>query len=115
MAPVVTLTAIKQAATLLCTTSFAKAMIADENNSARESTRNSRMRPGFPSSLALFDSSLLERAGITVIDTTSESTTATEMATAISRNSWPASSSMTRIGMKTITVVRAETSTAPQT
>ena len=57
----------------------------------------------------------LDSAGITVIDTTSESSTETDMATAMSRNSWPTSSSITRIGMKTMTVVSAETSTAPQT
>ena len=52
---------------------------------------------------------------MTVIETTSDSMTATEMATAISRNSWPISSCMIRIGMNTITVVSAETRTAPQT
>ncbi len=38
-----------------------------------------------------------------------------EIATAMSRNNCPASSSITRIGMNTITVVSAETSIAPQT
>ena len=52
---------------------------------------------------------------MTVIDTTSESITETDMATAMSRNSCPTSSSMTRMGMNTMTVVKAETSTAPQT
>ena len=56
-----------------------------------------------------------DNAGITVIATTNESRTATEMATAMSRNSWPTSSCMTRTGMKTMTVVSAETRTAPQT
>ena len=52
---------------------------------------------------------------MTVMETTSDSMTAVEMATAISRNSCPTSSSMIRMGMKTMTVVRAETKTAPQT
>ena len=52
---------------------------------------------------------------MTVIETTSDSSTETEMATAISRNSCPTSSCITRIGMNTITVVIAETSTAPHT
>ena len=52
---------------------------------------------------------------MTVTETTSDSMTETEIATAMSRNSWPTSSCMTRIGMKTMTVVSAETSTAPQT
>ena len=55
------------------------------------------------------------RAGIRVTATSSESMTATEIATAMSRNSWPTSRSMTRIGMNTITVVSAETRMAPQT
>ncbi len=62
-----------------------------------------------------FGSRRLASAGSTVTETTRESSTETEMATAMSRNSCPTSSSMTRIGMKTITVVRAETKTAPQT
>ena len=52
---------------------------------------------------------------MTVIATTSESITATEIATAISRKSWPTSSCMVRIGMNTMTVVSAETKMAPQT
>ena len=48
-------------------------------------------------------------------DTKSDRITATEIATAISRNNCPTSSSMTRIGMKTMTVVSADTRTAPQT
>ena len=52
---------------------------------------------------------------MTVLATMSERTTETEIATAMSRNSWPASSSITRIGTKTSTVVAAETNTAPQT
>ena len=50
-----------------------------------------------------------------MLATTSESTTETEIATAMSRKSWPASSSITRIGTKTSTVVAAETNTAPHT
>ena len=49
------------------------------------------------------------------METMRESRTETEIATAMSRNNCPISSFMTRIGMKTITVVSAETSTAPQT
>ena len=52
---------------------------------------------------------------MTVIETSRESMTETEIATAMSRNSWPTSSSSTRIGMNTMTVVSAETSTALQT
>ena len=59
--------------------------------------------------------SQLESAGITVTATTSESSTETEMATAMSRNSCPTSSFITRIGMNTMTVVNADTSTAGQT
>ena len=47
--------------------------------------------------------------------TTSESMTETEIATAMSRKTWPASCFITRIGMKTMTVVSAETRIAPQT
>ncbi len=51
-----------------------------------------------------------------MIETISDSSTETEMATAMSRNSCPTSSSITRIGMNTMTVVSAETTrTAPQT
>ena len=60
-------------------------------------------------------SSCMDRAGITVIATISDRITATEIATAMSRNSCPTSSCMTRIGMNTITVVRADTRMAPQT
>ena len=52
---------------------------------------------------------------ITVIDTISDKITATESATAMSRNSCPTCSFMTRIGAKTTTVVAAETMTAPHT
>ena len=50
-----------------------------------------------------------------MIETMSESSTATEIATAISRNSCPTSSCEIKIGINTITVVNADTSTAPQT
>ena len=56
-----------------------------------------------------------DSAGIIVTETASEASTATEMATAMSRKSWPASSSMIRIGTNTNTVVSAETMTALQT
>ena len=59
--------------------------------------------------------SLLAKAGIKVIETIKDSDTETDMATAISRKSCPTSSCITRIGMKTIIVVSAETNTAPQT
>ena len=59
--------------------------------------------------------SRLPRAGITVTATSSDSRTATEIATAMSRKSCATSSFSTRMGMNTITVVRAETSTAPHT
>ncbi len=49
------------------------------------------------------------------METMSESRTETEMATAMSRNNCPTSSFMTRMGMNTMMVVSAETSTAPQT
>ena len=52
---------------------------------------------------------------MTVMETTRDSRTATEIATAMSRKSCPTSNSMIKTGMKTITVVRAETKTAPQT
>ena len=60
------------------------------------------------------DSIRLESAGISVTETSSDSSTDTEIATAISRKSWPTSRSMIRIGMNTITVVSADTSTAGQ-
>ena len=60
-------------------------------------------------------SSRLPRAGITVTATSSDSRTATEIATAMSRKSCATSSFRIRMGMNTITVVSAETSTAPQT
>ena len=59
--------------------------------------------------------SLLASAGTTVIATSRESSTATAMATAISRNSWPTSSFMMRMGTNTRTVVKAETRIAPHT
>ncbi len=62
-----------------------------------------------------FCKSRLDSAGITVIATTSDSVTATEMATAMSRKSWPTSSFMIRTGMNTMTVVSADTSTALHT
>ena len=68
-----------------------------------------------PIEFGFLPSSRPASAGITVTDTTSDSRTATEIATAMSRNSWPTSNSMIRIGRNTMTVVRAETSTAPQT
>ena len=57
----------------------------------------------------------LDSAGMTVTETASEASTATEMATAMSRKSCPASSSMIRIGTNTSTVVSAETITALHT
>ena len=62
-----------------------------------------------------FARSRLPSAGITVTATSSDSRTATEIATAMSRKSCATSSFSTRMGMNTITVVRAETSTAPHT
>ena len=59
--------------------------------------------------------SICARAGKTVTDTIRERLTETEMATAISRKSWPTSKSMISSGMKTITVVKAETRMAPHT
>ena len=56
-----------------------------------------------------------DSAGMTVTATRSDSSTVTEMATAMSRNIWPTSSWVARIGRNTMTVVSAETSTAPQT
>lgn len=52
---------------------------------------------------------------MTVTATSSDSITATEIATAMSRKSCATSSLRIKMGMNTITVVRAETSTAPQT
>ena len=63
----------------------------------------------------LVGSSQLASAGIRVTATSSDRMTETDIATAMSRNSWPTSSSSTRMGMNTITVVRADTRTAPQT
>ena len=60
-------------------------------------------------------STRFESAGISVTEASSDSSTETEIATAMSRNSWPTSRSMIRIGMNTITVVSAETSTAGHT
>ena len=60
-------------------------------------------------------SSLGASDGITVTATTSDKSTATEIATAMSRNSCPTSRFKTRMGMNTVTVVSAETSTAPNT
>ena len=60
-------------------------------------------------------SSLVASAGMTVTATTRDSSTAIETATAMSRKSWPTSSSSTRMGMNTTTVVSAETNTADQT
>ena len=60
-------------------------------------------------------SSLAARVGITVMETNRESSTEIEMATAMSRNNCPISSSSTRMGMNTTTVVRADTSTAVHT
>ena len=45
---------------------------------------------------------------MTVTETMTEISTATEMAMAISRNSWPTGSVSNSTGMKTITVVSAE-------
>ncbi len=53
--------------------------------------------------------------GTTVIDTIIESATDTDNAMAMSRKSWPTSSSIRRIGTNTTTVVIVEASTAPQT
>ena len=52
---------------------------------------------------------------MTVIETTSDNTTAALMASAMSRNSWPASSCTNTIGRNTATVVSVEATTAPQT
>ena len=54
-------------------------------------------------------------AGISVTATSSDSSTETEIATAMSRKSCPTSSCITSMGMNTMTVVSAETSTAPHT
>ena len=56
---------------------------------------------------------LFDKEGITVIATKSDKRTETDKATAISRNSWPISSSIIRIGINTATVVRADTKIAP--
>ena len=52
---------------------------------------------------------------MSVTETSSDSITDTEIATAISRKSWPASSSIRRTGINTMTVVNAETRTAGHT
>ncbi len=56
-----------------------------------------------------------DSVGITVTATMSDSTTATEIATAMSRKSWPTSSCMAITGANTTTVVTTDTSTAPHT
>ena len=56
-----------------------------------------------------------DRAGIMVMETSNDISTATDMATAISLNNWPASSCMISIGTKTRTVVNADTRTAGHT
>jgi len=53
--------------------------------------------------------------GMTVIDTTSDSVTAAQMAMLMSRNNCPASSCMKMTGMNTTSVVSVDASTAPQT
>ena len=55
------------------------------------------------------------RLGITKIDTTSETDTASAMATATSRRSSPTSPCQSTIGMKTATVVAVDAMSAPQT
>ena len=94
-----------------------KAMISSTKPRASWSMPGSgrRLKVSLPSARRLPPSTRLESAGITVIETTSDSSTETEIATAMSRNNCPTSSFMTRIGMNTMTVVSAETSTAPQT
>ena len=86
------------------------------NRRAAESRTGISIRVGVPlvSFRVGFNNRAL-RAGIKVIDTNNDRMTAIEIATAISRNSCPASSSIVRIGINTITVVNAETNTAPQT
>ena len=54
-------------------------------------------------------------AGRTVTETKRLIVTATEIATAISRNNCPASNFIIKIGTKTNTVVKADTITAGQT
>ena len=56
-----------------------------------------------------------EKLGITSTDTTSETITASEMATAMSRRISPTSSCQAMIGMKTTAVVRVPARIAPQT
>ena len=53
--------------------------------------------------------------GIRVTDTISDRPTEQLMASAMSRNSWPASSSMNRMGMNTASVVSVDDTTAPHT
>ena len=95
------------------TTNRVKAVIARTTRPARSSMIGSRSRVTLP--VPLSRSSRDDSPGITVTATSRDSSTETEIATAMSRNNWPTSSCMIRMGMNTITVVKAETSTAPQT
>ena len=122
VAATVTATVISNANILLRTTTAVKPLMAAAKRRAAESMNGkcNRRRPGAPGPGTAPDkppppNNRFDSAGITVIDTTSDNSTDTEIATAMSRNNCPASSSMMSIGMNTMTVVNAETSTAPHT
>ncbi len=66
-------------------------------------------------SVRILVSRLLDSAGMTVTETISDSTTATERATAMSRKSWPTWSCSMSSGANTTTVVSAEANTAGHT
>ena len=85
------------------------------NLAAISSTTGILIRTRLLPSSAAEPSHLRDRAGMTVTDTNNERSTATDMATAISRNNCPTSSFDINTGTKTRTVVKADTRTAPQT
>ena len=116
LAPTVIAATIMIETNLLRLTSVENPVNPRTNNPASQSIIGRRMR--FAESCPLpppMEKTNRESAGMTVMETSSDSVTATEIATAISRNNWPASSCMVRIGTNTKTVVNTDTSTAPQT
>ena len=114
MAMVETPATTPSANALLRTTMWVMPSTPRRKAEAKVSMTGSRIRVALLPTPGLL-SSRDDRAGMTVTATISDSSTDTEMATAMSRKSCPTSSSITRTGMNTITVVNADTSTAPQT
>ena len=69
----------------------------------------------FSGSLRFTDRMRAESVGMTVTDTSNDNVTAATIASEMSAKSCPASSSTSRIGMNTATVVKVDASTAPKT